>query len=182
MVGHRIETDHNAADFVTTKDGKKFVIDCAPPAEITPTGTAVLDRLHQAVINANAERGFFITTRSFTDQAVKYAETTPLDLIDGRRLIKKHVLMPQTYKAMCCQCGDIVQHRLDRDQDKAQPCANGHMVPPTIARAMLLPPRREGWKPGDEANKPAPRIHSRREVRAHNYKYEARMMKTPRQR
>ena len=173
---------------MTTKNGKKFVTACAPPAQITPTGMNDLGPLHQAVLNTNAERGFFITTRSFTEQAEKFAETTLLDLIDGKRLIKilnqskKHVLMPQTYKAMCCQCGDIVQHRLDRDQDKAQPCANGHMVPPTIARAMLLPPRPADWKPGDEANKPAPRIHTRREVRAHMAKYEARMMKTPRQR
>jgi hypothetical protein len=44
---------------------------------------------------------------------------------------------------------------------------------------MLSPPRPAGWKPGDDA-KPAPRPHSRREIRAHNYKYEARMMKKPR--
>jgi hypothetical protein len=64
----------------------------------------------------------------------QYAETAPLDLIDGKRLVKalnqsrKHVLMPQTYKAMCCQCGEIVQHRLDREQDEARPCGNGHLV------------------------------------------------------
>jgi restriction endonuclease Mrr len=46
-----------------------------------------LRRLHDAVIAANAERGFFITARSFTDQAEQYAETAPLDLIDGKRLV-----------------------------------------------------------------------------------------------
>src|SRR5271156_2518104 len=62
-----------------------------------------------------------------------YAESAPLDLIDGKRLVKalnqsrKHVLLPQTYKAMCQQCGGIVQHRLDRDQDEARPCGNAHM-------------------------------------------------------
>jgi hypothetical protein len=40
-------------------------------------------------------------------------------------------------------------------------------------------PKPAGWKPGDDA-KPAPRPYSRREIRAHNYKYEARMMKKPR--
>jgi len=77
--------------------------------------------------------------------------------------------MPQTYKAMCQQCGEIVQHRLNREQDETRPRSNGHLVPPTIARAMLLPPRPAGWKPGDDA-KPAPRPYSRREVRAHNAK------------
>jgi hypothetical protein len=34
-----------------------------------------------------------------------------------------------------------------------------------------------GWKPGNDAAKPAPRPYSRREIRACNAKYEARMMK-----
>jgi hypothetical protein len=125
---------------------------------------------------------FFVTARSFTDQAEQYAESAPLDLIDGGRLIKalnqsrKHVLLPQTYKAMCHQCGEIVQHRLDREQDEARPCGNGHMVAPTIARAMLLPPRPAASGSGDNKTKPSPRPHSRREIRAHNAKYEARMM------
>ena len=88
--------------------------------------------------------------------------------------------MPQTYKAMCQQCGEIVQHRLDREQDEARPCGNGHMVAPTIARAMLLPPRPAAAGSGTTRQTPTPRPYSRREIRAHNYKYEARMMKKPR--
>ena len=167
---------------MTTKAGRKFVTACATPADLIPTGTRDLARLHDAVIAANAQRGFFITARSFTDQAEKYAESAPLDLIDGARLVKalnqskKHVLLPQTYKAMCQQCGDIVQHRIDREQDEARPCGNGHPVAPTIARAMLLPPRPAATGSGS-TKEPAPRPHSRREIRAHNAKYEARMMK-----
>jgi hypothetical protein len=184
--GHAIETDPNAHFLVTTKAGRKFVTACARPADLTPTGTRDLARLHEAVIAANAQRGFFVTARSFTDQAEQYAESAPLDLIDGARLIKilnqsrKGVLLPQTYKAMCRQCGEIVQHRIDREQDEARPCGNGHLVPPTIARAMLLPPRPAATGSGDHAAKPAPRPFSRREIRAHNAKYEARMMKQPR--
>lgn len=184
--GHQIITNPTAPDLITTKAEKKFVTRCATPTELKPISTRELAPLHDAVIAANAARGFFITVRSFTDAAEQYAETAPLDLIDGKRLVKalnqsrKHVLMPQTYKAMCCQCGEIVQHRLDRDQDEARPCSNGHAVTPTIARAMLLPPRPAGWKPGEDAAKPAPRPYSRREIRAHNAKYEARMMRKPR--
>ena len=83
--------------------------------------------------------------------------------------------MPQTYKAMCGQCGDIVQHRLG--DDKPRPCTQGHAVAPTIAKAMIVPP-----KPAipTAATKPAHRPLSRREIRAHNAKYEARMMRKPR--
>lgn len=185
--GHEIVTNPSTRGcLVTTKAGKKLLTQCATPTDMRPISTRELMALHDAVVAANAARGFSITVRSFTDAAEQYAETAPLDLIDGKRLVKalnqsrKHVLMPQIYKAMCCQCGEIVQHRLDREQDEARPCSNGHSVAPTIARAMLLPPRPAGWKPGDDAAKPAPRPYSRREIRAHNYKYEARMMRKSR--
>jgi hypothetical protein len=184
--GHAIETDPNANFLVTTKAGQKFVTACATPADPTPTGTRDLARLHHdGVIAANAERGFFITARGFTDQAEKYAESAPLDLFDGARLVKalnqskKHVLMPQTYKAMCQQCGGIVQHRLDHEQDEPRPCGNGHMVAPTIARAMLLPPRPAPTGTGSSKMKPAPRPLSKREIYAHNRKYEMRLMRKP---
>jgi hypothetical protein len=129
--GHEIKTDPaTAPDLITTKGEKKFITRCATPTEPKQTATRELKALHDAVIapNVNAERGFFITVRSFTDAAEQYAESAPLDLIDGKRPVKalnqsrKHVLMPQTYNAMCCQCGEFVQHRLDREQDEARPC------------------------------------------------------------
>jgi hypothetical protein len=89
--------------------------------------------------------------------------------------------MPQTYKAMCCQCGEFVQHRLDREQDEARPCRNGHMVAPTIARAMLVPPR-PAANAASSTKEPVPGPYSRRYVNRHNAKYEARMMKPPRAR
>lgn len=190
--GHTIISNPEAPDLVSTKLEvsskleRKFITACATPTDLAPTAKRDLARLHDAVITASAQRGFFITARGFTDQAERYAESAPLDLIDGARLIKflnqsrKGVLLPQIYKAMCRQCGEIVQHRLDREQDEARPCGNGHLVAPTIARAMLLPPRPATTGRPDNKTRPAPRPLSRHEIRAHNYKYEARMMKKPR--
>jgi hypothetical protein len=183
--GHHIVNDPTAPDLITTKGEEKFVTRCATPTDLKPTATRELAALHDAVIAANATRGFFITARSFTDAAEQYAESAPLDLVDGKRLVKalnqsrKHVLMSQTYKAMCQQCGEIVQHRLDREQDEARPCVNGHAVAPTIARAMLLPPR-PAANAASSTKEPAPHPYSRREVNRHNAKYEARMMRKPR--
>lgn len=183
-LGHQIVTD--APELVTTKAGRKFITACARPTDLGPTGTRDVARLHDAVVAANAERGFFITARSFTDAAEQYAELAPVDLIDGARLIKalnqsrKGVLMPQTYKAMCGQCGAVVEHRLDREQDEARPCGNGHMVAPTIARAMLLPPRPPAPGNAGAAAKPAPRPLTRREIRAHNHRVRARAIKQQR--
>jgi Restriction endonuclease len=127
--GHEIVTDPSAPDLVTTKAGRKFITACATPADPTPAGMRDIARLHDAGIAANAERGFFITARSFAAGAEQYAESAPIDLIDGMRLAKalnrsrKHILLPQIYKAMCGQCGGIAQYRLG--DDRAWPCATG---------------------------------------------------------
>src|SRR5271168_770290 len=50
---------------MTSKLEKKFVTACARPADLTPIGIRDLARLHDAVVAVNAQRGFFITARSF---------------------------------------------------------------------------------------------------------------------
>jgi hypothetical protein len=90
------------------------------------------------------------------------------------------MLLPQTYKAMCRQCGDIVQHPLDNVEAKR--CGVGHFVAPTIARAELVKPRVAASAETNAGPKPAPRPLSRREIKAHNYKYRARMLKQMRAR
>jgi hypothetical protein len=140
-LGHTVIS--TVSDIVTTKDGRKYVTACAMPTDQTPTKTPALRRLHDAVIAANAARGFYVTPRSFTPEAEHYAASAPIDLVDGRLLIRsmhrsrKGMLLPASYKAMCCQCGEFVQHRLDKEE--ALPCSNGHLVAPTIARAALVP-------------------------------------------
>src|SRR5271168_5191418 len=73
--GHTIISNPEAPELVTSKLEKKFVTACARPADLTPIGIRDLARLHDAVVAVNAQRGFFITARSFTDQAEKYAES-----------------------------------------------------------------------------------------------------------
>jgi hypothetical protein len=83
------------------------------------------------------------------------------------------VTMPDSYKAMCRQCGEIVQHPLTGTE--AIPCINGHPVAPTIAKAALVLRKEEGGS--TSATYTPPRRYSRQEVRAHNAKYVARMRK-----
>jgi hypothetical protein len=182
-LGHTVITSPANSDLVTIKGERKFVTACANPFNLVPTGVSTLRRLHDRVIALNAERGFYVTARSFTVEAQQFAQTAPVQLIDGPDLIhslhrsRKGMLVPSTYKAMCRQCGDIVQHRLG--DDEARRCANGHFVPPSIARAAIVkprPPTPGGFK--DPA--PVQRPLTPREIRAHNYGYEARMMKKPR--
>jgi restriction endonuclease len=139
---------------MTIKDGRKYVTDCAKPTDLAPTKAPTIRRLHDAVIGANAARGIYVTPRSFTPDAEHYASRAPIDLVDGPLLIKsmqrsrRGVLLPRTYKAMCRQCGEIVQHRLDKEQ--VLPCGSGHLVAPTISHAALIP-----FRPPTPAQQPA---------------------------
>jgi Restriction endonuclease len=184
-LGHAVITSPTAPDLVTIKGDRKFITACADPAGLMPTGTPALRRLHDRIVAISAERGFYISVRGFTAEARQYAQGAPVQLIDGPELIRafhrsrKGMVVPPSYKAMCRQCGDIVQHRLGNDE--ALPCAKGHPVAPSIARASIVKPRPP--TPDQNADPvPAVRPLSRREIRAHNYRYEARMMKKPRAR
>jgi Restriction endonuclease len=193
-LGHTVVS--SVSDIVTTKDGRKYVTACATPTEQTPSKAPALRRLHDVVIAAGAARGFYVTPRSFTPEAEHYAASAPIDLVDGRLLIRsmhlsrKGMLLPVTYKAMCCQCGELVQHRIDKDE--ALPCSNRHLVAPTIARAALVPYRAPLAQPGAGADAPKParlikplnmslKAQRRRKVRAHNHQMRARALKKQRE-
>lgn len=46
-----------------------------------------IQKFHSAIIDCNANKGFFITTGEFTKEAIKYAEGKPMTLINGEKLI-----------------------------------------------------------------------------------------------
>jgi hypothetical protein len=174
--GYELVIGERAATLVAVKDGRKYIIAVAPPAEHAPTSIRELARLHAAVVDANAAAGFFVTSRDFTPDAEAYAATAPIKLVDGAKLLASiqrsmaDIVMPETYKAMCRCCGDIVLHRLDRAE--AIPCRDGHPVAPTIARAALIaPPRPVGSSGRGEPHPSANAAHRR----AHNARYRKRM-------
>lgn len=195
-LGHTLITDPTAPDLVTTKTGRKYVTACANPADPAPIKIPALQRLHDRVVAANAQAGFYVTARIFTPEAEEYAEAAPIHLVDGELLTrsmnrsKKGVLLPQTYKAICRQCGEIVQHRLD--QGEALPCGNGHLVAPTIARAALVR-RRQPQPTAADHQVPAPhgpraksrnksaKAQRRRKIRAHNHQARARALRQQRE-
>jgi hypothetical protein len=173
---YELVTGEKTATLVAVKDGRKYIIAVAPPAEHAPTSIRELARLHAAVVANNAAAGFFVTSRSFTPDAEAYAATAPLKLVDGAKLLASiqrsmaDVVMPQTYKAMCRCCGDIVLHRLDRAE--AIPCRDGHPVAPTIARAALIAPPRSVGSPGRGELRPPAKPAQRQ---AHNARYRKRV-------
>jgi hypothetical protein len=183
-LGHSVASSPDAAEIATVKDGRKFVTISGNPADPMPARFAAISHLRDRVVALSAERGFYVSVRGFTPDAQQFADDAPVQLMDCAELIRsmqrsrKGVLLAQSYKAMCRQCGDIVQHRLDSDEAKR--CGSGHFVAPTIARSELVKPRQQQPATGRNVLAPTMRPLSRREIRAHNAKYEARMMRKPR--
>jgi Restriction endonuclease len=190
-LGHTIIS--SISDIVTTKGAQKFIVACAAPVDKT-TKTPALRRLHDSVVAGGATRGIYVTPREFTPEAEHYAASAPIDLVDGALLIKsmhrsrKGLLLPSSYKAMCCQCGDIVRHTLDKAD--AVPCGNGHPVAPTIARAALVPYRPDPSEQPAAAARPKPsrvirpggmsaKAQRRRKIKAHNNRRRSRALKHP---
>jgi hypothetical protein len=179
-------------NIVTVKDGRKYLTACAEPTEPTPTKTPAVRRLHEAVVAAGAARGFYVTPRGVTPEAEHYAAHAPIDLVDGALLIKsmqrsrKGVPLPLSYRAMCRQCGKIVRHRLDNAE--ARPCGSGHLVAPTVSRAVLIPfrppppaePDTAGAAKPGHVVKPrnmSPKAQRRRAIRAHNHRLRSRAIR-----
>jgi hypothetical protein len=180
-LGYELLTSETAAELLIMKDGNKSVAAFAPANDFAPTPVNHLTRLHSAVIAAGAASGFFITPRGFTRDAEAYAATAPLKLVDGPKLIASiergmkmaGVTAPDSYKAMCHHCGDIVKHPIAGAV--AISCGNGHPVAPTFAQAALVVRRPENGSTSRTYE--PPHRYSRQEVRAHNAKYQARMRK-----
>jgi hypothetical protein len=137
------------------KEGRKYVTACANPTDGMAIPMPAIRRLHDAVVAAGGFNGIYVTPRSFTPEA-----HAPIKLVDGALLIKsmqlsrKGILLPQTYKAMCRQCGDVVQHSLAKDEPLS--CTNGHPVAPTVSRASLVPYRTPAGTPQPDARTPGP--------------------------
>jgi Restriction endonuclease len=178
-LGYELLTSETARDLLVVKDGRKYVVAFAVTTDPLPTQTNHLTRLHQSIIAANAASGFYVTTRGFSRDAEAYAATAPIKLVDGPKLVAstkrsmEGMPVPDSYKVMCRECGDIVAHRLDKAE--AISCSSGHAVAPTIARASLA----VRTQPGGSMSRTyqPPRVYTRREMNAHNTKYIARKTK-----
>ena len=94
-----------------------IAIGCQEVAEIVSTQIDELLHRHHG-------RAFYLDAVefvAFTQQAIDYAATAPMKLVDGAQLEKSMLRslagvpqLPMRCDAMCCQCGSTIQHRLDR--------------------------------------------------------------------
>src|SRR5712664_3867008 len=133
--------DHGR-DGILRKNAEKLLYECKRYGANSVSGRPDLQILHSAMISDEASSGLFITTGSFTRDAIEFAQTHFIDPIDGTKLIKiffesiQHGPQTDEYRSMCRRCGEIVDHRLRMPE--AVRCRNGHVVEPTLTLEKLL--------------------------------------------
>ena len=193
-IGQQVITSPDAAELVHLKGKRKFISVCANPSVPAPARSAAIRHLRDRVVAASAERGFYFSVHGFTAEALDYADTAPVQLVDCAQLFRavessrEGMQLPETYKAMCRQCGDIVQHRPDRKEPL--PCENGHPVAPTIALRDLIKPapasaRSNSDRPASPSHAPnvikyrnmSAKAQRRRKIRAHNHQVRTRAVR-----
>jgi hypothetical protein len=83
-----------------------------------------------------------VTAGRFTKDAIEFAATVPIKLIDQNELVrmmfnsKPAAADDDSYRSMCRQCEDIVSHRLRAPQSVK--CQNGHEIAPTLDIESVL--------------------------------------------
>lgn len=87
-------TDPAAPHLILTKNGRKYIVACARPSDMALTQTRDLARLHMAVVDANADAGFYITSRAFIrvmEQTQRFVYAIDFsDLPRSRQFLSEH--------------------------------------------------------------------------------------------
>ena len=136
-------TKDGGRDGILKKDGKKFLYECKKYGKGSFSGRPDLQRFHSAIITDDAAFGFFVTTGRFTKDAIEFAATVPIKLIDQSELVrmmfdsKPDAEEDVSYRSMCRQCEDIVSHHLRAALSIK--CRNGHEIAPTLDKDSILP-------------------------------------------
>ena len=75
-------------DLILHKDLEKSIAECKCYALRHTRGRPLIQKLVGANQQAQADRMIFITTSSFSDEAIDYAKDVNVELIDGKKLLK----------------------------------------------------------------------------------------------
>ncbi|MBR0793971.1 restriction endonuclease [Bradyrhizobium jicamae] len=137
------KTKDGGRDAILTKDGVKYLVECKKYGDGLTSSRPDLQKFHSAIMSDKAKSGFFVTSGTFTKDAIDWAAKHPVvDLVDSHKLVdlmfasKPAASGDDSYQSACKNCGDIVTHRLRAPLDVV--CSKGHVVSPPLKLHELL--------------------------------------------
>jgi HJR/Mrr/RecB family endonuclease len=147
-------------DIILKKDGKKYLVECKRYNFTNTIGREPLQKFYAAIIEEEAEKGFFVSTSDFKSTAIQYAKDIgKIELINGDKLtLIMRESYPENYnsnvvKVMCEECGDIVEF-IFRNGEINKQCKNGHLVLNNIEQDIFSPEYFSGYKYCIKCGKP----------------------------
>jgi restriction system protein len=75
-------------DVILTKNKEITYVECKKYAEDNDIGRPYIQKLYGAMTKDNVKRGIFVTTSKFKNTAIKYANGTGIELVNGDDLIE----------------------------------------------------------------------------------------------
>jgi restriction system protein len=92
VMGHAVETvggsGDEGADLLLERDGLRAVVQCKYHRGEGVIGSPQLQKFLGTIHHRHCHKGFFVTTRTFSLAAERFAASQPIELIDGPRLVE----------------------------------------------------------------------------------------------
>lgn len=137
-MGYRVEqtprSNDKGKDLILIKQGQKFLVECKRNNSSNLVGRPELQKFYAAIIEDNAELGYFVTTSDFTSTSKSYIKDIgrKIKLINGSELINMmKSAFPnegdeEKFMLMCRECGENVDFGFPFENFIS--CSNNHAL------------------------------------------------------
>ncbi len=120
-------------DIILRKQQETIYVECKKYSIDNKVGRPDIQKLAGAMMGDGVTSGFFVTTSSFTKEAIAFADKANIILIDGTRfaLLYKQCfeVTDSPIQLMCSQCGSIITLKLPEDtRIKEFKCSCNHQI------------------------------------------------------
>ena len=136
-MGYRVEqtpySNDGGKDAIIYKNGKKYLVECKRYREEAAITRPHMQKLLAAMVEEDAEGGFFVASCRYTQEALDYGRKFNIETIDLSKLLmllhRYNDSSPNSkcYKLTCEKCGKSVFFDLWDDVEYKK-CLNGHLV------------------------------------------------------
>nr|WP_239559158.1 restriction endonuclease [Sporohalobacter salinus] len=126
-------------DAVGFKNNKKYLFEYKQYGKGSIVGRPDIQKFHSAIVEEEADKGYFITISRFSKPAVNLANKFGIRLIEGTELLRMFEevyptdLAEEAFKVMCLECGEIVKFE-NIESNRSSKCKNGHIVECNISK------------------------------------------------
>ncbi len=92
LLGYKVKvtpaSNDGGKDIIMRRNSLKAVVEVKLYAKSNKVSRPMIQKLHSAMIDCEANEAIFVTTSEFTEPAIKYAEKFNIQRVDGKELVR----------------------------------------------------------------------------------------------